>query len=146
MREATRSTVMVADNNEDTRFLLRFWLEAKGYCVVEAANGQEAVELTRGKCPDLILMSERMPMLGGVEAARLIREQGKQCIPPIVCMSTYPTKDARASALAGGCDSFIAAPLDFRGLGSLLSRLLPESAAQQPRESSSRKAEGPLLY
>lgn len=135
MREARRPTVMVADNNEDTRTLLRFWLEAEGYSVVEAANGQEAVELTCGKCPDLILMSERMPMLGGIEAARRIREQGQQCIFPIVCMSTYPTKEAQASALAGGCDSFVAEPLDFCGLGSLLSRLLPESAAHQPWES-----------
>lgn len=136
MREAGRPTVLVADNNEDTRFLLRFWLEAEGYRVVEAASGQEAVELTCGKCPDLILMSERMPALGGVEATRRIREQCKQCILPIVCLSTYPTQEAQASALAGGCDSFVAEPLDFRSLGILLSSLLPESSARQPRGSS----------
>ncbi|MDQ3802907.1 MAG: response regulator [Acidobacteriota bacterium] len=136
MREARRPTVMVAYNYEDTRALLKFWLEGEGYRVVEAADGQEAVELTRGKCPDLILMPERMPMLGGVEASRRIREQGKDCTFPIVCTSTYPTQEARASALAGGCDSFIAEPLDLSNLGSLLSRLLPESASHQLRASS----------
>jgi len=136
MREAKHPTVMVVSNSEDTRSLLRFWLETEGYRVVEAANGQEAVELTYGKCPDMLLMSERMPMLGGVEAARRIREQGKDCIFPIVCMSAYPTQEARVSALAGGCDWFITEPLDFSNLGSLLSRLLPESAAHPALESS----------
>lgn len=127
MREARRPTVMVADNNEDTRFLLRFWLEAEGYLVVEAADGEEAVELTCANCPDLILMSERMPTLGGVEATRHIREQCKQCVLTIVCLSTYPTQEAQAAALAGGCDSFIAQPIDFDYLNNLLSSLLPES-------------------
>ena len=136
MRERRRPTVMVAANNEDTRFLLRFWLEAEGYGVVEAADGVEAVELTCGKCPDLILMSERMPRLGGLEAIRRIREQVEQCVCPIVCMSTRPTQEARACALDGGCDSFIAEPLDFGNLGSLLGTLLPESASRQPREGS----------
>lgn len=129
MRETRHPTVMVATHNEDTRFLLRFWLESEGYRVVEAADGEEAVELTSGKCPDLILMSERMPSLGGVEAARRIREHGRQCMFPIVCMSTYPTPEARTDALAGGCDSFIAEPLDFGNLGNLLGSLLPESTS-----------------
>jgi two-component system phosphate regulon response regulator PhoB len=136
MREARRPTVMVADGYEDTRSLLRFWLEAEGYGVVEAADGQEAVELTCGKCPDLILMSERMPVLGGVEAARRIRQNGKECVFPIVAMSTYPTKEAKASALLAGCDSFIPQPVGFDLLSDLLSRLLPGAARRQPRESS----------
>jgi two-component system response regulator (stage 0 sporulation protein F) len=66
---------MVAHHDEDTRFLLRLWLEAAGYSVVDAADGEGAVELTRGQCPDLILMSERMPKLGGLEAVRRIRQR-----------------------------------------------------------------------
>lgn len=136
MRDTRRPTVLVAANNEDTRFVLRFWLEAEGYGVVEAADGEEAVELACGRPPDLILMSERMPRLGGFEATRRIREQVAQYICPIVCMSTYPTQETRACALDGGCDSFIAEPPDFDNLGSLLGGLLPESASRRPRESS----------
>jgi two-component system, OmpR family, phosphate regulon response regulator PhoB len=128
MRETGRPTVSVAHNDEDTRSLLRFWLEAEGYCVTEAADGQEAVELTRGKCPDLILMSERMPKLGGLEAARRVRQKGKECVFPIVAMSAYPTAAARAAAINAGCDSFIPHPVDFNLLGGLLSRLLRGAA------------------
>jgi CheY-like chemotaxis protein len=121
---------MVADSYEDTRFMLKYWLEAEGYGVVEAGNGQEAVELTRGRCPDLLLMSERMPVLDGLEAARRIRRQGKGCACPIVAMSSYPTKEAQAAAFAAGCDSFVAEPIDFDLLGNLLSHLLPGAAGR----------------
>lgn len=53
-----------------------------------------------------------MPALGGVEASRLIRQSGKGCAFPIVVMSSYPSKEARAAALAAGCDSFIRQPVD----------------------------------
>ena len=136
MREAKRPTVMVADGYEDTRSLLRFWLESEGYGVVEAGDGQVAFELTCGQCPDLILMSERMPVLGGVEASRLIRQRGKGCVFPIVVMSSYPTKEARDAALAAGCDSFIPQPVNFDLLSDLLRRLLPGAAGGQPRDGS----------
>lgn len=136
MPPAKHPTVMVADSYEDTRFLLKYWLEAEGYAVVEAEDGQEAVELTRGRCPDLILMSERMPVLDGVEAARRIRRQNKECVFPIVAMSTYPTEEARAAALAAGCDSFVPEPIDFVLLSNLLGQLLPGAAGRQPREGS----------
>lgn len=134
MRETRRPTVLVAAHNEDTRYLLRFWLEAEGYGVVEAADGEQAVELTGGNWPDLILISERMPGLGGLEAARRIRERRGHRYCQIVCISTYPTREARAHALGGGCDSFVAEPLDFGDLGSLLRSLLPgETAARRAR-------------
>lgn len=131
MLEAGRPTVMVAHNDEDTRSLLRFWLESEGYSVVEAADGEEAVELTRGKCPNLILMSERMPKLGGLEATRRIRRQSRECFFPIVAMSTYPTTEAQAAAITAGCDSFIPEPFGFDLLGDLLSRFLRGAAGGQ---------------
>jgi CheY-like chemotaxis protein len=126
---------MVAHNDEDTRSLLRFWLEAEGYCVTEAADGQEAVELARGKCPDLILMSERMPKLGGLEAARRVRQQGEECVFPIVVMSAYPLAVAQAAAINAGCDSYIPQPVDFDLLGDLLTRLLRGAAGGRRQEA-----------
>jgi CheY-like chemotaxis protein len=134
MQVVNHPTVMVAHAYPDTREMLKFWLETEGCRVVEASNGEEAVELTRGQCPDLILMSERMPLLGGLDATRRIRESGRNCVFPIVAMSAYPTKEAQACALAAGCDSFLAQPIDFDDLHALLGRLLPGSTNQQPQE------------
>jgi CheY-like chemotaxis protein len=127
-------TVMVADYSEDTRDVLKCWLEMKGCRVVEATNGRQAVEMTIVDCPDLILMSMRMPLLDGLDAMRRIRERGNSRVFPIVAMSTYPTKEAKASALAAGCALFIAQPIDFDVLSSVLCSLLPESVGEQSTE------------
>ena len=118
-------SVLVADDSEDTRGLLRYWLELKRCRVVEAMNGQEAVAKTREDCPDLILMHLNMPVLDGLAAARRIREDAGNCDIPIVCMSTYPTKETQATAFAAGCNWFISQPIDFIRLEELLETLLP---------------------
>jgi CheY-like chemotaxis protein len=122
--------IMIAEESVDTREVLGYWLEMNGCCVVEAATGIQAVELTLRECPDLILMSERLPQLGGLGATRRIRELRNDCALPIVAMSTYPTKEAHASALAAGCAFLIAQPVDFDVLSSLLIRLLPNSTIE----------------
>ena len=129
MQAANYPSVMVAEASTDTRRLLRCWLEMKRCRVVEAMNGQEAVALTRDDCPDLILMHLNMPVLDGLAAARRIREDNRNCDVPIVCMSTYPTKEAQAKALAAGCNWFIAQPIDFDQLNELLETLLPAPAS-----------------
>lgn len=136
MSQAKHPTVMVADSHVDTRFLLKFWLEAEGYRVVEAADGREAFELTKGECPDLIMMSMRMPVLDGLEAARRIRARGKECVFPIVALSTFPTARERALALAAGCDEFVAMPASLLDLSKLIGGLLQGPPARQPQASS----------
>lgn len=136
MNPAKHQTVMVADSHEDTRRLLKFWLESEGYRVVEAADGREAFELTKGDCPDLIMMSTRMPVYGGLEAARLIRGRGQERAFPIVAMSTFPTTHERNLALAAGCDEFVAMPAPLHSLSKLVGDLLQGPSARQPRESS----------
>lgn len=132
MNPAKHPTVMVAASHVDTRRLLKFWLEAEGYRVVEAADGREAFELTMGQCPDLIMMSMRMPVLDGLEAARRIRARGKECVFPIVAMSTFPTARERALALDAGCDEFVALPTPLRSLSKLVGDLLHGPPARQP--------------
>jgi CheY-like chemotaxis protein len=133
MQVANRPTVMVADYYNDTRELLRFWLESEGCRVVEAVNGLEAIELTLGGCPDLILMSLRLPVRDGLDAIRCIREQGGECDVPIIAMSTYPTQKEHDSALAAGYSSFIAQPIDFNYLTNLLGSLLHGAARPAAR-------------
>jgi len=130
-------SVVIADECQDTRELLRTWLEGEGCWVIEASNGEEALELIQVKCPDMILMATRLPGLDGLEATRRIRKNGRQCGFPIVCMSTYPTQEAEASALAAGCSSFIAKPLDFTILATLVRRLRSEELRDQQRVDSS---------
>ncbi|MDT5060503.1 MAG: two-component system, cell cycle response regulator DivK [Acidobacteriota bacterium] len=129
MQATKHPSVLVADDSKDTREILRRWLEMKRYRVVEAMNGQEVLDLTRGECPDLILMSMRLSVLDGLAAARRIRRDAGECDVPIVAMSTYPTKEEQAIALAAGCNWFIAQPIDFDHLSELLKSLLSSPAS-----------------
>ena len=139
MQSTMKPSVLIADDSADTRALLRFWLEAQRWRVVEATNGQEAVELARGECPDLILMNMLMPVLDGVGATRRIRERAGGCgAVPIVAMSSHPSDGARASALAAGCGSFVVHPLDLERLGDLISRLLPAPASRRSAGGAGR--------
>ena len=121
-------TVLVADDFEDTRVVLRRMLETHNCRVVEAADGLEAVEMARRACPSLILMDLNMPLLDGLAAARQIRgcqEVGRGVqILAITAFDTYGMKEA---ALEAGCDDYLTKPIEADELDSILRRLLPGS-------------------
>jgi CheY-like chemotaxis protein len=121
-------TVLVADDFEDTRAVLRRMLETHNCRVVEAADGLEAVEMARRACPSLILMDLNMPLLDGLAAARQIRgcqEVGRGVqILAITAFDTYGMKEA---ALEAGCDDYLTKPIEADELDSILRRLLPGS-------------------
>ena len=117
-------TVIVVDDCEDIRQVLRLVLEGRGYRVLEAENGQVAVELAKRKCPDLILMDLNMPVLDGLAATRLLRGLDGLCRVPVIAVSAYPKECCQADAFAAGCDEYISKPVDFEELNHLLNSLL----------------------
>ncbi len=117
-------TIMVVEDFEDNRFMMRRLLEMSGYRVVEAENGQQAVELARRELPDLILMDLSLPVLDGLVATRRIREHAELRTVPIVAVSAHDTADFHADALAAGCNEYVTKPIDFDQLDDLLGRLL----------------------
>ena len=99
---AGKPLVLVVEDHEDTRFILRTVLERSGCRVMEAADGFEAVELAGRERPDLILMDGSLPLLGGLEATRLIREDALLQEVLIVALSGWATPSFHAAALAVG--------------------------------------------
>ena len=121
-------TVMVVEDFEDNRFMMRRLLEMSGYRVLEAINGEEAVELARRERPQLILMDLSLPQLDGLAATRRIRQHADLRDVPIVAVSAHDTADFHADALAAGCNDYVTKPIDFDQLEALLSRLLPKNS------------------
>ena len=120
-----RYTIMVAEDFDDTRTMMRKMLEMKGYEVVEAANGQEAVELVRQRCPDLILMDLNMPLVDGLAATEQIRRGKELCKDvTILAITAHDTYGMREAATEAGCDGYITKPIDFDRLDKILSRIL----------------------
>ena len=117
-------TVLVVEDFDDTRAFIRMLLEMKGCNVLEAVNGREAVEAASRHSSeiDLILMDLRMPVMTGVEATRLIREQTETCRVPIVAMSAHCEGNWREEALAAGAVDCFSKPIEFSLLEEILQR------------------------
>jgi CheY-like chemotaxis protein len=102
-----KKTVMVVDDSDDLRELVALQLRLSGYDVVEARDGQEAVELARERCPALVFMDIQMPGMDGVTATRLMRRIEELCGMVIVAFSAFGSGDNRERALAAGCDEYV---------------------------------------
>jgi two-component system, cell cycle response regulator DivK len=114
--------ILVADDFEETRSVMRLLLEMKGHAVVEAADGREAVEGAISHDPDLILMDLSMPVMDGFDATRCLRKQAATARTPIVALTAHSDHGAwRAKAISCGCNECYAKPLDFDALDRLLS-------------------------
>jgi CheY-like chemotaxis protein len=124
--EKAVKTVLVVEDFEDNRFMMRRLLEMSGYRVIEAVNGQEAVDKAYTERPDLILMDLSLPHLDGLAATRRIRQYDGLGKVPIVAVSAHDTADFHADALAAGCNEYVTKPIDFDQLERLLSRLVPQ--------------------
>jgi two-component system, cell cycle response regulator DivK len=120
----------VVDDHEDTRFLLECLLGQRGWRVVGAADGLEAVEAAHNSHPDVILMDVGLPVLDGLSATRRIREDEELRGVPVVAVSGYAAAEDQARAQEAGCDGYIVKPINFGELYLTLSRLLPEHRSQ----------------
>jgi two-component system cell cycle response regulator DivK len=122
---------LVVEDFEDSRFMMRRLLEMAGYDVVEASDGQQAVELAVQEQPALILMDLSLPKLDGLAATRLIRQHRAVSKIPIVAVSAHDSPESRSEALEAGCDEYVTKPIDFDQLYSLLKRFLPGHPNQE---------------
>ncbi|MDT5263354.1 MAG: hypothetical protein QOC61_2358 [Acidobacteriota bacterium] len=119
----SRPLVLVVEDFEDNRFMMRRLLEMSGYRVVEAVNGNQAVEFAASASPDIILMDLSLPQLDGLAATRRIRAHEGGRTVPIIAVSAHDSADFHAEALAAGCNEYVTKPIDFDQLVHLLNRM-----------------------
>ena len=117
-------TVMVVDDTDEIRRLIRMVLHWKGYRVVEASDGEEAVELASRVRPQLILMDLSIPVMDGFEATRRIRGMRETSHIPAVAVSDFGDSGSRQKAVEAGCVECVSKPVDFRALDGVIERHL----------------------
>jgi DNA-binding response OmpR family regulator len=122
-RPARQPKVLIVEDHDDTREMLRTLLTMWGCRVLEACNGLEAVESAEREQPVLILMDLSLPFLDGVQASRRIRQSGLTGIR-IVALNGWGTRSYSVAALAAGCDDCLVKPMDFDSLRAYLGPLL----------------------
>jgi CheY-like chemotaxis protein len=117
-------TILVVDDFDDTRLLLKTWLQKRGYRVIEAENGKQAVAEATNHQPDLIIMDVEMPELDGLSATRKIRTLANAEELPIVVVSAYGADQFRADALEAGCNEYVSTPFEPDELEKLIKSLI----------------------
>lgn len=108
--------ILVVEDNQDSRELVVKILRAKGYRLIEAKDGGEALQRLGEEKPDLVLMDISIPKVDGLEVTRRIRQQEHLKDIPIIALTAHAMKGDREKALDAGCDGYISKPINVREL------------------------------
>ena len=119
--------ILVVEDQEDNRRIIRDLLTSAGYEMIEATDGEAGVRLAEADRPDLILMDIQLPVLDGHEATRRIKQNPELRQIPIVVVTSYALSGDEAKAIAAGSDAYVAKPFSPRQLLATIRKFLPEA-------------------
>ena len=122
-----KKKILIVDDNPDLISILELQLKIKGYDTVPATNGKQAVDIATDELPDVIVMDIMMPLMNGLEAARLIRENPKTRSIPILAATAKMTHADTKECLESGFNDHIAKPFTATQLTSRIEELLRSS-------------------
>ena len=127
MSEESYPTALIVDDYSDSRMILRRVLEMRHYRVIEASDGEEAVEAARRECPNLIIMDLNMPQMNGLEAVRKIRGLKGKCEDVVmIAITAFDTSGMREAAIEAGFDECLIKPFGFDDIDRILHNFFPE--------------------
>jgi len=124
-KQAREVTVIVADDYDDTRTMLKYVLEAEGCRVVSVSSGMEAVQAAMREQPQLLIVDLDLPDIDGYVVTHLVREHEELRDLPIICITAYEETFPRDEALAAGCSDYITEPITVSKLQEIIRKYLP---------------------
>jgi CheY-like chemotaxis protein len=119
-----KNKVLVVDDDESNRYMLSRRLEFRGYLVVTANDGREAVERARTEAPCLILMDVTLPVLDGLAATRELKSVPELRGIPVIALTAHAGPEDRERAREAGCDDYDTKPIEFDRLERKMENLL----------------------
>lgn len=111
--------ILLVEDNEVNMRLVKLTLKNQAYTFIEAANGEDAIELAKSSGPDLIILDIQLPKMDGYEVARTLKSNEELKHIPIIGLTAHAMKGDEERVLNAGCDAYVSKPLDthhFRGL------------------------------
>jgi two-component system cell cycle response regulator DivK len=123
-----RKRILVVEDQEDLRAILRDLLSTSGFTVIEALDGAEGVAKATSERPDLVLMDIQLPVLDGYDATRQIKALPGFAAIPIIAVSSFAMKGDEEKARASGCDDYVTKPYTPVDLLRLVRRYFAERA------------------
>lgn len=123
-KDAENLTVLIVEDVDDSRYFMRLELEQLGYLVIEAEDGAKAVEIALRERPDIILMDLTLPVMDGLAATAMIRNNEQMREVPIIAVTAHHESVLRAEAKASGFNAYVTKPIDIPWLNELIKGLL----------------------
>jgi two-component system, cell cycle response regulator DivK len=120
--------ILVVEDQEDNRQIVRDLLTTTDYEVIEAENGEEALAAVAKQRPDLILMDIQLPIMDGYEATRRLKADPGLSAIPVIAVTSYALSGDEEKARAAGCDDFVPKPFSPRELLAKIRKYLPSGA------------------
>jgi two-component system cell cycle response regulator DivK len=117
--------ILVVEDQEDNRRILRDLLTSAGYEIIQAENGEEALKVARAERPDLILMDIQLPLVDGYEATRRLKADPALRVIPIIVVTSYALSGDETKARAAGCDAYITKPYSPRAILAKVREYVP---------------------
>ena len=119
--------ILIVDDNQDNRELVVKVLKKNGYYVIEAADGEEALEKAENERPALILMDISLPKIDGYEVTRRLKRQEHFKDIPIIALTAHAMKGDMEKALRSGCEGYISKPINVRELPEQIKQYLKDT-------------------
>ena len=122
-----KKRILVVEDQEDNRRIIRDLLASAGYELIEAMDGEAGVRLAETERPDLILMDIQLPVLDGHEATRRIKSNPELSAIPLIVVTSYALSGDDVKATEAGSDAYVAKPFSPRQLLAKIREFLPET-------------------
>ncbi|MBW2332642.1 MAG: response regulator [Deltaproteobacteria bacterium] len=116
--------ILILENDPKNLKLVTVILQVSGYATLQATDGKQGVELARKEKPDLILMDIRIPVMDGLEATKLLKNDGATRDIPVIALTAYAMKGDEEKMRAAGCDGYITKPIDIKGFLKKISEVI----------------------
>jgi two-component system, cell cycle response regulator DivK len=117
--------ILIVEDQEDNRRIMRDLLSASGYELIEANDGEKGLALAESEVPDLVLMDIQLPGLDGYEVTRRIKANAALSHIPIIAVTSYALSGDDQKAFASGCDGYVTKPFSPRQLLAKIREFLP---------------------
>ncbi|MFI5369978.1 MAG: response regulator transcription factor [Candidatus Eisenbacteria bacterium] len=128
-----RSRILIVDDEADLLAVLRFGLEAEGFEVISASDGEEGLRFARDGRPDLMVLDLMLPKLDGYKVCRALKFDERYKTLPIIILSARSAEQDKQLAMSMGADAFVTKPYDMR---DLVSRIRARIARERRREAA----------
>ena len=117
--------ILIVDDDEKNLKLLRLLIQNAGYETIEAENGEEAVRLAKEHIPALILMDNRMPVMDGITATKILKAEPATAKIPVIATTASAMKgDRERIMLEAGCDDYVPKPIDAKSFMNVVKKYL----------------------